>query len=91
MKRFISIVCAVSIAFSMTACAAKNDAAIQSEAATATSSAKAEKLTLSNPDATKKATELFDYICSIYGKKILSGQQESTWMGSDQYEFDYIE
>lgn len=91
MKKFISIVCAVSIAFSMTACAAKNDVAIQSEAATTASSAKTDKLTLSNPDATKEAVKLFDYINSIYGKNILSGQQESTWMDSDQYEFDYIE
>lgn len=45
---------------------------------------------LSNPDASPEAVILYDYICDTYGNKIISGQQESTWMGSDQYEFDYI-
>lgn len=47
-------------------------------------------LKLSNPNASPEAVKLFEYICGIYGEKILSGQQESTWMGSDQYEFEYI-
>lgn len=34
--------------------------------------------------------ELYDYISGTYHQNILSGQQESTWMGSEQYEFDYI-
>lgn len=89
MKRIISLVCAFCIALSMTACAAKNDPAVQTDAAEV-SAVQTDKLTLSNPDATKEAAALFDYICGIYGKNILSGQQESTWMGSDQYEFDYI-
>ncbi|MBP0964244.1 MAG: hypothetical protein J5999_03010 [Oscillospiraceae bacterium] len=45
---------------------------------------------LSNPNASKEARALFDYICKTYKNGIISGQQESTWMGSDQYEFDYI-
>ena len=45
---------------------------------------------LSNPNASKAAVELYDYICETYGNAIISGQQESTWMGSDQYEFEYI-
>lgn len=45
---------------------------------------------LSNPNASKEAKALFEYICRTYGNGIISGQQESTWMGSDQYEFDYI-
>lgn len=45
---------------------------------------------LSNPDATKEAKALYEYICKTYKNNIISGQQESTWMGSDQYEFDYI-
>ena len=48
------------------------------------------KQKLSNPDATKEAQALYDYICKTYKNNIISGQQESTWMGSDQYEFDYI-
>ncbi len=45
---------------------------------------------LSNPNASKQAQKLYDYICDTYGNAILSGQQESTWMGSEQYEFNYI-
>lgn len=92
MKRMISLVCAFCIALSMSACAARADAAGKTTSAvsSADNTAKSEKLTLSNPNATEEAVALFDYICEIYGKKILSGQQESTWMGSDQYEFDYI-
>ncbi len=45
---------------------------------------------LSNPDATAEAVELYGYICEMYGEKIISGQQESTWVDGEQYEFDYI-
>ena len=45
---------------------------------------------LTNPNASEQAVKLFDTIASLYGKGILSGQQESTWKGSDEYEFDYI-
>lgn len=45
---------------------------------------------LSNPNASEAAKKLYQYISDTYGKAIISGQQESTWMGSDQYEFDYI-
>lgn len=34
--------------------------------------------------------KLYTYICDTYGNAIISGQQESAWMGSDQYEFEYI-
>lgn len=45
---------------------------------------------LSNPDASEEAVRLFEYICETYKNGIISGQQESTWKGSDQYEFEYI-
>lgn len=51
---------------------------------------KKETRKLSNPNASEQAQKLYDYICDTYGNAILSGQQESTWMGSEQYEFDYI-
>lgn len=31
-----------------------------------------------------------DYIRSIYGNYILSGQQESTWKGTPDYEINYV-
>ena len=45
---------------------------------------------LSNPDATGVSKELYEYIDSLSGKGVLSGQQESTWMGSADYEMDYL-
>ncbi|MBR3816972.1 MAG: mannan endo-1,4-beta-mannosidase A and B [Clostridia bacterium] len=45
---------------------------------------------LSNRSADENAVKLYEYIASLSGKKILSGQQESTWMGSDDYEFEYL-
>ncbi len=45
---------------------------------------------LSNENATDEAIALYNYICETYRTAIISGQQESTWMGSEQYEFDYI-
>ena len=55
-----------------------------------TSVSQSAELSLSNPKASKEAKVLYEYICDTYRKGIISGQQESTWMGSEQYEFDYI-
>lgn len=45
---------------------------------------------LSNPNADVNARKLYDYINDVYGTAIITGQQESTWMGSPDYEMDYI-
>ena len=48
---------------------------------------------LSDPKATPEAQELQDYLASVYGKKIISGQQEIYGGGNDgnyELEFDYI-
>ena len=37
-----------------------------------------------------RTTALFNYIRDNFGKVILSAQQESTWMGSVDYEMDYL-
>lgn len=46
---------------------------------------------LSNPKASPEARALYAYLCGIYGKKTLTGQQESIWHGGPRYELDYIE
>lgn len=46
--------------------------------------------TLSNKNANKKTKQIYQYLCEINGKSVLSSQQESTWMGSVDYEIDYI-
>ena len=45
---------------------------------------------LSNPNATENTKKVYKYICDTYGKNILTGQQESTWMGSPDYEMNYL-
>ena len=48
------------------------------------------KYKLSNAAASAKTVEIFDYICDNFGTNILTCQQESTWMGSPDYEMDYL-
>ncbi len=45
---------------------------------------------LSNPNASESAKGVYDLICDVTGYATYSGQQESTWMGSADYETDYI-
>ncbi|MBQ5331671.1 MAG: beta-mannosidase, partial [Oscillospiraceae bacterium] len=75
---------AVGTALSSAACTPEKGSAEN------TSVSQSTELTLSNPKASKEAKALYNYICDTYGNGIISGQQESTWMGSEQYEFEYI-
>lgn len=45
---------------------------------------------LANPNADTNAKKLYDYINDVYGTAIITGQQESTWMGTPDYEMNYI-
>ena len=45
---------------------------------------------LSNPNATAETQSLYRFLCDTYGNYVISGQQESTWMGSEDYEFEII-
>jgi hypothetical protein len=44
-----------------------------------------------DPQATAAARRLLCYLYSQYGNHILSGQQESTWIGGPEYEINYIQ
>ena len=46
---------------------------------------------LSNASAIPQAASLYSYLNDVYGTHILAGQQESTWMGSSEYEMNIIE
>ncbi len=46
---------------------------------------------MSNPNASPEAKAVYAYIREIWGKGCLTGQMESTWMGSPDYEMNYIE
>ncbi|MCR5742440.1 MAG: glycoside hydrolase family 26 protein [Lachnospiraceae bacterium] len=47
--------------------------------------------TLSNPDAIENAVTLYKYLKDTWGTACITGQMESTWMGSPDYEMNYIE
>ncbi len=46
---------------------------------------------LSNPNASAQAQSLYSFLCDTYGNYVISGQQESTWMGSVDYEMNIIQ
>lgn len=46
---------------------------------------------LSNENAIENAQIVYDYLQEVYGDVCLTGQMESTWMGSPDYELNYIE
>ena len=46
---------------------------------------------LSNQNAIESAQVVYAYLQETYGKNCLTGQMESTWMGSPDYEMNYIE
>ncbi|MBQ7117350.1 MAG: hypothetical protein IJN88_03985, partial [Clostridia bacterium] len=45
---------------------------------------------LSNQNSSTETIVLYDYIADTERNAVISGQQESTWMGSADYETDYI-
>lgn len=47
--------------------------------------------TLSDDNAIDSAVTLYSYLCDTYGTACLTGQMESTWKGSPDYEMNYIE
>lgn len=74
---------------------ASSSSAAEESSAPVESESEPEKLvsTLSNPNASQSAIKLYNYMKDeVYHNKVLSGQQESTWMdnNNEQYEFEYI-
>ena len=45
---------------------------------------------LSNLNADETTASVYAYLCSLGGEHTLSAQQESTWMGSPDYEMNYL-
>lgn len=45
---------------------------------------------LSNPNATEATKVVYEYLKENYGKYCITGQMESTWKGSPDYEMNYI-
>lgn len=45
---------------------------------------------LSNENANETTKNVYSFICQTYKNKIISGQQESTWVDGPDYEMNYI-
>ncbi len=88
MKKFAALVCSAALFCSAFSCMSyATETGDEEEAETETTT----EYQLSNPNADEKTQSIYDYICEIFGTYMLSAQQESTWMGSPDYEMDYIE
>ena len=87
MRRFargvLALTCAVVLALALTLCFGCDKQV----------SEPSKEKQLVNKNATAEARRLYDYIWSVSGSKVLSGQQESTWMdgGNCEYEMEYLE
>ena len=46
---------------------------------------------LTNKNAISNAKKVYSYLREMDGKVCLTGQMESTWMGTPDYEMNYIE
>lgn len=99
-NRIFSLVCALAFSVSaLVSCTDNNSGssenkegsslAAQSSSDTSKPEYKA-KYKLSNPKSSAVTAKLYDYICDNFGKKMLSAQQESTWVMGSNYEIDYI-
>ncbi|MCM1327833.1 MAG: glycoside hydrolase family 26 protein [Ruminococcus sp.] len=94
-KKFIALFAAAVLALSAVGCSNGNSSAAETQTSPADTTvavtpAAEENSPLSNKNASEEAKKLYSYISETYRNGIISGQQESTWMGSDQYEFEYI-
>ncbi len=50
------------------------------------------KYKLSNPNSMESTQKIYDYICENFGSKMISCQQESTWLEEGpEFEMDYVE
>ncbi len=88
-SKFLAALCAASLL--VTATVATTVMAQDNNASTA--SEYTAKYQLTNENADENTQRTYDYICEMFGKNILSAQQESTWMdgGNADYEMDIIE
>ena len=99
LRKMLSAACCILISLTaMSACADRKNVTSYSESTVSEteSSAYTETETevfeymLSNPNANTSALRTYNYLCENYGKVMLACQQESTWMGSPDYEMDHI-
>ena len=85
MKRYLRIIALAALMALLTACGTNSENPEQE-----TEEIQMSQYTLSNPNATETTRKVYDYICTLGTTGTLSAQQESTWMGSVDYEMDYL-
>lgn len=85
MKRYLRIIALAALMALLTACGTNSENPDQE-----TEEIQMSQYTLSNPNATETTRKVYDYICTLGTTGTLSAQQESTWMGSVDYEMDYL-
>ena len=78
------------LVFALSILTASISAACRHEVVPQTESEPFAEYRLSNPSAAQKTKAVYRFLCENYGKKIISGQQESTWMGTPEYEMEFI-
>lgn len=97
MKKILSFLCAAAMTASLFTGCKNNDTPSSpdtlEEAATSETTAAAPEThhKLSNPNADEVTQKVYDYLCENFGEYIIACQQESTWMGSVDYEMDIIQ
>ncbi len=92
LKRLLSICMAGIIAVSIIGCREKpEDTTGGTTEETTELTGYQPKNQLCNANANEITQRTFDYLCEVYGEQMLTCQQESTWMGSPDYEMDYIQ
>lgn len=102
-NRLIAIFCCACVLSSgLTACGKSSDTKSSGSSETANSASSVSdsqtekkgyeaKYPLSNKNADEVTSKVYDYICENFGTKMLSAQQESTWVATPDYEVNYIQ
>lgn len=89
MRKILAIIGMLTMTLSLTACQAKKTTTGTLAERESTTEEIVETTVQASAAAAKKAA-VYQYICDNFGKVMLSCQQESTWMGSPDYEMNYI-
>lgn len=94
-RKIIAVICTAALVTSALASCSNAEAKATDDAASAVSlnediSSNKYEHRLSNQKASESALKTYNYIYDSFGSSMLTCQQESTWMGSPEYEMDYI-
>ncbi len=92
-NRFIAAVLAAAALLSLAGCGDSQSSSENSTVASGTAESAPAESKAADPApavSAERRDAVYKYLCDNFGKVMLSCQQESTWMGSPDYEMDYI-